>query len=93
MSQLTDRLNTLIDEVSIDIVVATKYANADQMVELSAHPHPIIFGENRLQQAIQNQAACPDNDKAWHFIGHLQRKKTKKVFQNSQKTFFKKFRA
>ena len=37
-----------------------------------------MFGESRVQELIQKQAALP-KDIAWHFIGHLQSNKIKTV--------------
>jgi pyridoxal phosphate enzyme (YggS family) len=40
------------------------------------------FGENRLQEAITKQAELQDlKDICWHFIGHLQTNKAKKVIE------------
>jgi pyridoxal phosphate enzyme (YggS family) len=36
------------------------------------------FGENRLQEFVEKSPLLP-NDINWHFIGHLQRKKVKKI--------------
>lgn len=43
------------------------------------------FGESRLQEAVEKQAAlvdCPDI--TWHLIGHLQRNKARKALQHFQ---------
>jgi len=37
-----------------------------------------IFGENRVQEIVEKQKALAD-DINWHFIGHLQSKKTKEI--------------
>ncbi|MEB3226671.1 MAG: YggS family pyridoxal phosphate-dependent enzyme [Synechococcus sp.] len=38
------------------------------------------FGENKLQEALDKQAQLQDlSDIRWHFIGHLQKNKAKKV--------------
>ena len=37
-----------------------------------------IFGENRVQEIVEKQATLPSDIK-WHFIGHLQSKKTKEI--------------
>lgn len=36
------------------------------------------FGENRLEELVVKKASLPE-DIIWHFIGHLQRKKARKV--------------
>lgn len=43
------------------------------------------FAENRLQEAIAKQKELADlTDISWHFIGHIQSNKTKKVIQHFQ---------
>jgi len=37
-----------------------------------------VFGENRVQELVDKQAALPD-DIEWHLIGHLQRNKVKYI--------------
>ena len=44
----------------------------------SARPLPpasVMFGENRVQEALQKIAAAADNQMSWHLIGHLQSNK------------------
>ena len=41
------------------------------------------FGENRLQEAIAKQKELQDlKDIRWHFIGHIQKNKVKKIIQH-----------
>jgi len=41
------------------------------------------FGENRLQEALAKQHELKDlTDVSWHFIGHIQKNKAKKVIEN-----------
>lgn len=41
------------------------------------------FGENRLQEALSKQQELKDlTDVSWHFIGHIQKNKAKKVIEN-----------
>ena len=41
------------------------------------------FGENRLQEALSKQQELQDlTDVSWHFIGHIQKNKAKKVIEN-----------
>jgi pyridoxal phosphate enzyme (YggS family) len=43
------------------------------------------FGENRLQEALPKQEQLKDlPDLCWHFIGHLQENKAKKVLEHFQ---------
>jgi PLP dependent protein len=40
------------------------------------------IGENRLQEALRKRAELGDLPLVWHFIGHLQTNKAKKVVEN-----------
>src|SRR5262249_46454851 len=40
------------------------------------------IGENRLQEALPKREALGDLPVTWHFIGHLQTNKAKKVVEN-----------
>src|SRR5262245_12177507 len=40
------------------------------------------IGENRLQEALPKREALGDLTVTWHFIGHLQTNKVKKVVEN-----------
>ena len=87
MSQLLNNLNSFIDEINslnttIDIVLATKYADLNHIAEISNANDQIIFGENRVQSGEKKQIAFPEIKNPWHFIGHLQRNKVKKVIGN-----------
>ena len=46
---------------------------------MNAASHDI--GENRLQEALPKQDALRDLALTWHFIGHLQTNKAKKVVE------------
>ncbi|MEE2638528.1 MAG: alanine racemase, partial [Acidobacteriota bacterium] len=37
------------------------------------------LGENRIQEALQKQAAAPGRDICWHLIGHVQSNKARKA--------------
>ncbi|MGC6366642.1 MAG: YggS family pyridoxal phosphate-dependent enzyme [Candidatus Marinamargulisbacteria bacterium] len=81
---LTANIEKLQSEIpnNVQVVLATKYANPTDIAEISAAYPAIIFGENRVQHGQENQAANPNIQNPWHFIGHLQRNKVKKVLQN-----------
>ena len=41
------------------------------------------FGENRLQEALEKQTQLKDlTDVDWHFIGHIQKNKARKIIEN-----------
>jgi pyridoxal phosphate enzyme (YggS family) len=65
----------------VDIVLATKYATKDDIIELSQESG-IIAGENRVQALLEKyDEVCEKsvNKITWHFIGHLQTNKVKYI--------------
>ena len=62
----------------VTIVAATKYLKADEMVHLY-EAGISNFGENRVEDFLNKTATLQNKDIVWHFIGHLQRNKAKKV--------------
>lgn len=64
---------------SVTLVAVTKTVPAEvlrQAYDLGLR----VFGENRLQEAIPKLESLP-SDIEWHFIGHLQSNKAKRVAQ------------
>ncbi|MBG91240.1 MAG: YggS family pyridoxal phosphate-dependent enzyme [Actinobacteria bacterium] len=74
---LTQRLQTLT-ETPPEIVIASKYASIDQ-IRAVVKAGILNLGENKLQDAILKQQQLNDDRVKWHFIGHLQRNKVRKV--------------
>ena len=67
--------NTLPANVKLVAVSKTK-PNVDILEAYGVGQR--IFGENKVQDLVQKQAALP-NDIEWHFIGHLQTNKVKYI--------------
>ena len=62
----------------VTAVAATKYVGTSEMLEL--YQHGIIdFGENRVEAFLEKYDNLEGITPRWHFIGHLQRNKAKKV--------------
>jgi len=60
------------------IVAATKYADVEdikELVDLGIND----IGENRVEAFLEKYEVLHDLDIIWHFIGHLQSKKVKKI--------------
>lgn len=60
------------------IVAATKYADVEDikdLVDLGIND----IGENRVEAFLEKYEVLHDLDIIWHFIGHLQSKKVKKI--------------
>ncbi len=63
---------------SIRLVAVTKYVSTDKMVE--AYAAGIReFGESKLQDALPKLTSLSHLAPRWHFIGHLQTNKVKRV--------------
>ena len=68
-------------ENSIRLIAVTKTVAPDRIQEAAACGIKHI-GENRVQEALSKRTALADLDLAWHFIGHLQTNKAKKVVEH-----------
>ena len=66
----------------VELIAVTKQVNIESMRE--AYQAGIRnFAENRLQEALSKQKELQDlTDINWHFIGHIQKNKAKKVIEN-----------
>jgi pyridoxal phosphate enzyme (YggS family) len=84
MSKLINNIANLKTEIpsNVEVVLATKYASIDDIGIISNKYEDIIFGENRVQSGDEKQQHYPNIKNPWHFIGHLQRNKVKKVLEN-----------
>ncbi|TEU30453.1 YggS family pyridoxal phosphate-dependent enzyme [Alkanindiges illinoisensis] len=66
---------------------ARKFEDVQLLAVSKTHPAEVLramhaagqcrFGENYLQEALSKQEQLQDLDLEWHFIGHVQRNKTK----------------
>lgn len=62
----------------IRLIAISKYMPAEYVQHaMSAGQH--CFGENTLQDALTKQALIDNPENEWHFIGHLQSNKAKKI--------------
>jgi len=68
----------------VRLVGATKTVRPEQMLE-AAEAGVLVFGENRIQEAVQKQDALEwPETLQWHFIGHLQRNKVRSAVTRFQ---------
>lgn len=63
---------------NITLVAATKYLSAEEMKDF-LKVGITNFGENRVDDFLDKYSQLKNQDITWHFIGHLQRNKAKKV--------------
>ena len=62
----------------VTVIAATKYVGPDEMMDLYNHKIK-DFGENRVESFLEKYEKLQGVSINWHFIGHLQRNKAKKV--------------
>jgi pyridoxal phosphate enzyme (YggS family) len=68
------------DPSSVKLLAVTKTVSADA-IRTAAKVGIRDVGENRLQEALLKKAALEDLHLRWHFIGHLQTNKARKVVE------------
>ena len=75
---IQQNINRIKEELGETTLVAvSKFRSLDELKDLYETGHR-VFGENRVQELLQKQAALP-TDILWHLIGHLQTNKVKSV--------------
>jgi PLP dependent protein len=83
---VTQRINQIRQQIPshVRLVAITKQVSVEAMRE--AYAAGIRdFGENRLQETLLKQEQLQDlPDICWHFIGHLQANKAKKILEHFQ---------
>lgn len=75
-SQTISELRRTLPE-GVKLVAVSKYHPAS-MIEDAYAAGQRIFGESRMQELQEKHAALPD-DIEWHFIGHLQTNKVRRI--------------
>lgn len=83
VAQRIDRIREQIPE-HVRLIAVTKQVTPEAIRE--AYEAGVRdFAENRLQEALSKQEQLQDlSDICWHFIGHLQANKVKKVLESFQ---------
>src|SRR5215831_10857649 len=69
------------DPASIKLIAVTKTVDPDRIRE-AVQAGVRDVGENRLQEALPKRDRLADLGLTWHFIGHLQTNKARKVVEN-----------
>ena len=80
---IADKLNAIASEIpqGVKLIVITKYVEVEAMREAYA-AGARDFGENRVQDGIEKQQQLDLPEISWHFIGHIQKNKAKKVVEH-----------
>lgn len=88
MNKFEDARNQVLEQIRVACAQAKCDDNSVQLLAVSKTHPPVAlehmymagqrsFGENYLQEALEKIEALKDLDIEWHFIGHVQRNKTK----------------
>ncbi len=81
---IAKKINLIKQEIpqNVKLIAITKQVSIEAMKE--AYETGVRdFGENRLQEALTKQQQFKDlGNIDWHFIGHIQKNKAKKVIEN-----------
>jgi pyridoxal phosphate enzyme (YggS family) len=65
--------------ITHQLVMVTKEQSVDLVQRILNRLDKPIIGENRVQEALSKIEICGATKAEWHFIGHLQRNKVKKI--------------
>ncbi|WP_313483903.1 YggS family pyridoxal phosphate-dependent enzyme [Acinetobacter variabilis] len=93
MNMLQQSRNQVLAQIQSACALAGRELDSVQLLAVSkTQPSPVLaemyqagqcaFGENYLQEALEKITALKDLDIEWHFIGHVQRNKTKHLAEN-----------
>ncbi|MDW3095728.1 MAG: YggS family pyridoxal phosphate-dependent enzyme [Gammaproteobacteria bacterium] len=69
------------NEGEVCLIAASKTRSAEEIFELAANGQ-LHFGENYVQEAVDKITEITDIGLIWHFIGPIQKNKTKLIAQN-----------
>ncbi|MGK7895064.1 MAG: YggS family pyridoxal phosphate-dependent enzyme [Xenococcus sp. (in: cyanobacteria)] len=84
VDDIVKRIKDIQQEIpsNVRLIAFSKQVTTDKM-RIAYEAGVRDFAENRLQEAIAKQEELQDlTDICWHFIGHLQTKKARKVLTN-----------
>src|SRR5262245_14572801 len=71
-------VNSHRDPQAVRLIAVTKTVPVEQ-IRAAAESGITDIGENRVQEALPKREALKDLSLRWHFIGHLQTNKARKV--------------
>ena len=84
VSYISQKIDSIKQQIprNVMLIAITKQVSVEAMREAYATGIK-DFGENRLQEALFKQEQLQDlKDINWHFIGHIQKNKAKKIIEN-----------
>lgn len=71
------RLHSILDKDGVELVAVSKFHPAESVME-AYEAGQRIFGESRVQELLAKIPQLP-SDIRWHFIGHLQTNKVRRI--------------
>lgn len=88
-AQLEQRYNHILNQIqdcrrdrrNVDLLAVSK-THSSEMIRNLYHLGQRKFGENYLQESLPKIQELADLEIEWHFIGHVQRNKTKLLAEN-----------
>lgn len=83
---IEQRIKDIQQEIphQVKLIAVSKQVSTEAM-QIAYEAGVRDFAENKLQEAIAKQAQLKDlTDICWHFIGHIQTKKARKIMTNFQ---------
>jgi len=81
IAEQVQSIKSCINSNKVRIIAVTKYVTTDKVIE-AFNSGIKDFGENKAQDAEKKLNELPENirlNSTWHFLGHLQTNKVKKV--------------
>lgn len=87
MGIIADNINDIRDELSSyegRVIAVSKYVSTEDILE-ACHAGIRDFAESKAQDALNKMSELPEDIRKsciWHFIGHLQTNKVKKIVGN-----------
>lgn len=66
---------------SVRLLAASK-GQSTEKIQAALHAGQYSFGENYVQEALKKITALADKDIEWHFIGHIQTNKIRKIAEH-----------
>jgi pyridoxal phosphate enzyme (YggS family) len=89
MNDISDRLKVVIERIAQEArasgrepleigLVAVSKSQPPEKVRVAFEAGQLVFGENRAQELVAKAPLLPSSAR-WHFIGHLQKNKIRKI--------------
>lgn len=78
LKKIEEEILRVKKDEDITFVAVTKFRSLDEIKQVLDYGIKDL-GENKVKEFLEKEEELKDNDIRWHFIGHLQRNKVKKI--------------